>query len=88
MTTIKELIEDLQTNFKPEDEVLVDIIDISQFADNLKEEYGVTLPLEVWKEAINEVEVDEDTGTIYEELGELIETKLKALGIELKELEA
>jgi hypothetical protein len=88
MTTIKELIEDLQENFKPEDEVLVEIIDISQFADNLKEEYGVTLPLEVWKEAINEVEVDEDTGTIYEELGELIETKLKALGIELKELEA
>jgi hypothetical protein len=88
MTTIKALIEDLQQNFKPEDEVWVNVIDISLFADNLKEEYGVTLPLDVWKEAIDEAEEDEDGGYAFNEIGDLIREKLEARGIELKELEA
>jgi len=88
MTTIKALIEDLQKNFKPEDEVWVDIIDISQFAVNLKEEYGVDLPLEVWKEAIDEVEVEDEGSYVFNEIGDLINEKLEARGIELKELEA
>jgi hypothetical protein len=88
MTTIKALIEDLQKNFKPEDEVWVDIIDISQFAVNLKEEYGVDLPLDVWKEAIDEVEVEDDGSYVFNEIGDLINEKLEARGIELKELEA
>lgn len=87
MTTIKALIEDLQQNFKPEDEVWVNVIDISLFADNLKEEYGVTLPLDVWKEAVDEAEEDEDGGYAFNEIGDLIREKLEARGIELKELE-
>jgi hypothetical protein len=88
MTTIKALIEDLQKNFKPEDEVWVDIIDIKLFSENLREEYGVELPLDVWKEAVDEAEIEEDGSYVYHEIQNLIEEKLTARGIELKELEA
>jgi hypothetical protein len=88
MTTVKALIEDLQKNFKPEDEVWVDVISSELFAEDLKETYGVTLPLDVWKEAVDEVEVEEDGSYVFNEIGDLIREKLEARGIELKELEA
>lgn len=89
MTTVKELIEDLQTNFKDEDEVVwVTIIDYSEFAENLKEEYGVTLPLDVWKEAVDYAPTGDDIMGIQGVIQDEITARLKKRGIELKELEA
>jgi hypothetical protein len=88
MTTVKALIENLQKNFKPEDEVWVDVITSELFAEDLKETYGVILPLDVWKEVVDEVEVEEDGSYVFNEIGNLIHEKLEARGIELKELEA
>jgi hypothetical protein len=89
MTTVKELIEDLQTNFKSEDEVVwATIIDYSEFAENLKEEYGVTLPLDVWKEAVDNAPTGDDIMGIYGVILDEITARLKKRGIELVELEA
>ena len=89
MTTVKELIEDLQTNFKSEDEVVwATFIDYSEFAENLKEEYGVTLPLDVWKEAVDYAPTGDDIMGIYGVILDEITARLKKRGIELKELEA
>jgi uncharacterized membrane protein len=89
MTTVKELIEDLQTNFKDEDEVVwATIIDYSEFAENLKEEYGVTLPLDVWKEAVKYAPTGDDIMGIQGVIQDEITARLKKRGIELIELEA
>jgi hypothetical protein len=89
MTTIKELKEDLEQNFKSEDEVVwTTIIDYSEFAENLKEEYGVTLPLDVWKEAVDYAPTGDDIMGIYGVILDEITARLKKRGIELKELEA
>lgn len=89
MTTVKELIEDLQTNFKSEDEVVwATIIDYSEFAENLKEEYGVTLPLDVWKEAVHYAPTGDDIMGIQGVILDEITARLKKRGIELIELEA
>jgi hypothetical protein len=89
MTTIKELKEDLEQNFKSEDEVVwTTIIDYSEFAENLKEEYGVTLPLDVWKEAVDYAPTGDDIMGIYGVILDEITARLKKRGIELVELEA
>ena len=88
MTTIKELIEDLQKNFKPEDEVWTTVIDYSEFAENLKEEYGITLPLDVWKEAVDNAPTGDDIMGIYGVIQDEITARLKKRGIELIEVEA
>jgi hypothetical protein len=89
MTTIKELKEDLEQNFKSEDEVVwTTIIDYSEFAENLKEEYGVTLPLDVWKEAVDYAPTGDDIMGIYGVILDEITARLKKRGIELLELEA
>jgi len=89
MTTIKELKEDLEENFKSEDEVVwTTIIDYSEFAENLKEEYGVTLPLDVWKEAVDYAPTGDDIMGIYGVILDEITARLKKRGIELIEVEA
>jgi hypothetical protein len=89
MTTIKELKEDLEQNFKSEDEVVwTTIIDYSEFAENLKEEYGVTLPLDVWKEAVDYAPTGDDIMGIYGVILDEITARLKKRGIELVEVEA
>jgi hypothetical protein len=89
MPTIKELKEDLEQNFKSEDEVVwTTIIDYSEFAENLKEEYGVTLPLDVWKEAVDYAPTGDDIMGIYGVILDEITARLKKRGIELIELEA
>ena len=89
MTTIKELKEDLEQNFKSEDEVVwTTIIDYSEFAENLKEEYGITLPLDVWKESVDNAPTGDDIMGIYGVILDEITARLKKRGIELVELEA
>jgi hypothetical protein len=89
MPTIKELKEDLEQNFKSEDEVVwTTIIDYSEFAENLKEEYGVTLPLDVWKEAVDYAPTGDDIMGIYGVILDEITARLKKRGIELIEVEA
>lgn len=63
-------------------------IDYSEFAENLKEEYGVTLPLDVWKEAVDNAPTGDDIMGIYGVISDEITARLKKRGIELKELEA
>jgi hypothetical protein len=89
MTTIKELKEDLEQNFKSEDEVVwTTIIDYSEFAENLKEEYGITLPLDVWKESVDNAPTGDDIMGIYGVILDEITARLKKRGIELIEVEA
>jgi hypothetical protein len=88
MTTVKELIEDLQKDFKPEDELWVTYFNYSEFAEELKEDYGVTLPLDVWKEAIDKAPTGDDIMGIQGVISEMIEKQLKKRGIKLVEVEA